>query len=96
MDMVKDSVCGMEVDEETAAYKSIHANNIYYFCSNTCQSEFNKNPEKYLQGNIATRHASHYGSHCGTSGCSAPARGLAWYFYIGRLFLLLLLLLLVR
>jgi len=94
--MVKDPVCGMEVDEKTAASKSIHESKVHYFCSTTCQSEFNKNPEKYLQGNITTRHASHYGGYCGTSGCGAPARGLAWYFYIGLLFLLVLLLLLVR
>jgi len=94
MNMAKDPVCGMEVDEKTTAYKSIHANNVYYFCSTTCQREFDKNPEKYVQQSSASHHASHYGGYCGTSGCGAPARGLAWYFYIGFLFLLLLLLLL--
>jgi len=92
----KDPVCGMTVDEKTAKFKSIHANNVYYFCSTACQSEFNKDPEKYLKEDVATRHASHYGGYCQTPGCGAPARGVAWYFYIGLLFLLLLLLLLVR
>jgi len=96
MDMVKDPVCGMKVDEKTAEYKSIHESNLYYFCSVLCQSEFNKNPEKYLQEVRSTHHASHYGGYCGASGCGAPARGLAWYFYIGLLFLLVLLLLLIR
>ncbi len=95
--MAKDPVCGMEVDEKTAAYKSMQENKVYYFCSVTCQSEFNKNPGKYLEKNIMTaHHASHYGGYCGPSGCGAPARGPAWYFYIGLLFLLLLLLLLIR
>jgi len=90
--MVKDTVCGMEVDEKTTAHKSIHDNNVYYFCSATCQSEFNKNPKKYLQQNSAGHHASHYGGYCGTSGCGTPARGLAWYFYVGLLIMLLLIL----
>jgi len=87
--MAKDPVCGMDVDEKTAAYKSIQANNVYYFCSATCQNEFNKNPEKYLQGNAAAHHASHYGAVCPTPGCGAPARGNVWYFYIGLIALLL-------
>jgi len=89
MSTVKDPVCGMEVDEKTAVYKSIQANNVYYFCSATCQNEFNKNQEKYQQGNIVTHHTSHYGGYCPAPGCGAPARGTAWYFYIGLLVLLL-------
>ena len=87
--MAKDPVCGMDVDEKTAVYKSIQANNVYYFCSATCQNEFNKNPEKYLQGNAATHHASHYGGVCPIPGCGQPARGNVWYFYIGLIALLL-------
>jgi len=90
--MVKDPVCGMEVDEKTTGYKSIQANKVYYFCSTTCKTEFNKNPEKYLQKNSEAPHADHYGGYCRTSGCSVPARGLAWYFYVGLLILLLLVL----
>lgn len=90
----KDPVCGMEVDEKTAKYKSLHANNVYYFCSSTCQNEFNKNPEKYIQQSNAAHHASHYGGYCPTPGCGAPAKGVAWYFYVGLLFLILLLVLL--
>jgi len=92
--MAKDPVCGMNVDEKTAKYKSLHAYNVYYFCSINCQTEFNKNPEKYMRENDATRHASHYGGYCGIKGCGAPAKGPAWYFYIGLLFFLLLSLLL--
>lgn len=96
MHMARDPVCGMELDEKTAAYKSVHESRVYYFCSATCKNEFNKNPEKYAQGNSAIHHASHYGGYCPTPGCGAPARGPAWYFYIGLLLLLLLLLLLIR
>jgi len=93
--MVKDPVCGMEVDEKTALHKSLYTNNVFYFCSTTCETEFKKNPVKYAQENGSTRHASHYAGYCGTNGCRAPAKGPAWYFYIGLLFLLLLLSLLL-
>jgi len=93
--MVKDTVCGKEIDEKTNAYKSIHANSVYYFCSVTCKTEFDKNPEKHLQENKEAHHATHYGGYCPTPGCGAPAGGPAWYFYIGLLFLVLLLLLLL-
>jgi len=94
--MAKDSVCGMEVDEENAQNKSMHMGNVYHFCSTTCKAEFDRKPEKYVQRENTGRHASHYGGYCGPSGCGSPARGLAWYFYIGLLFLLLTLLLLAR
>jgi len=93
--MVKDPVCGMEVDEKTVRYKSLDTGNVYYFCSPSCQKEFNKDPEKYKRKGIEQHHAGHYGGYCG-GGCGAPARGAALYLYIGLLFLLLLLLLLRR
>jgi len=94
--MTKDPVCGMEVDEKTARYKSIEAGKVYYFCSPSCQTEFSKDPEKYMGKETRGHHASHHGGYCGVGGCGAPARGAAWYFYIGLLFLFLLLLLLRR
>jgi len=94
--MVKDPVCGMEVNEETAQNKSIHVGNVYHFCSATCKTEFDKNPEKYAKRETMGRHASHYGGYCGASGCGAPAGGIAWYFYLGLIILLLLLLLALR
>jgi len=88
--MIKDPVCGMEVDEKTTAYKSIEVGNVYYFCSSSCQAEFIKTPEKYIGKGTEEHHASHYGGYCPTPGCGTPARGLAWYFYVGLLILLLL------
>jgi len=88
--MVKDPVCGMKADEKTTAYKSILAGNVYYFCSSSCQADFIKAPEKYMGKGTEEHHASHYGGYCPTPGCGTPARGLAWYFYVGLLILLLL------
>jgi len=95
MSTVRDPVCGMNVEEKTAAHKTIRENRVYYFCSASCQAEFIKNPGKYLSQATTDRHAAHYGGYCSTSGCNRPARGLAWYLYIALLFLIVLLVLLI-
>ncbi len=38
--MVKDPVCGMEVDEKTAKFTSVYKNKTYYFCSKACKEKF--------------------------------------------------------
>lgn len=45
--MAKDPVCGMQVNEVSAAAKSEHAGKTYYFCSSACKATFDKHPEKY-------------------------------------------------
>jgi len=91
--MVKDPVCGVEVDEKTAQFKSLYSLNVYYFDSEACKAEFDRDPKKYVQKETNAHHASHYGGYCPTPGCNRPAKGAAWYFYVGLLFLILLLLL---
>ncbi len=46
--MVKDPVCGMDVDPKTAANKSEYKGQMYCFCSPGCKKDFEKNPEKYV------------------------------------------------
>ncbi len=46
--MAKDPVCGMDVDEKTAAGKSEYKGQTYYFCSTGCKKSFDKEPEKYV------------------------------------------------
>ncbi len=46
--MAKDPVCGMEVDENSAAGKSEFKGQTYYFCSTGCKRSFDKEPEKYV------------------------------------------------
>jgi YHS domain-containing protein len=46
--MVTDVVCGMEIDESTATYKSIYKGKTYYFCGPMCKLEFDERPEKYF------------------------------------------------
>jgi YHS domain-containing protein len=56
--MAKDPVCGMEVDEKTAAGKSEYQGITYYFCSSGCKRAFDKEPEKYVGGESS--HAGHH------------------------------------
>ena len=46
--MAIDPVCKMNVDEETAQFKSEYKGKIYYFCAPGCKKAFEENPEKYL------------------------------------------------
>ena len=52
--MAKDPVCGMDVDEKTAAGKSEHQGQTYYFCSAGCKASFDKDPQKYVSGTTAS------------------------------------------
>lgn len=55
--MVKDPVCGMEVDPAKTPYKTVYKGTIYYFCSSQCKKEFEKNPEHYLKhGPVGMHH----------------------------------------
>jgi YHS domain-containing protein len=45
--MVKDPVCGMDVDPKTAP-KSEYQGHAYYFCSQGCKTSFDKDPKKYV------------------------------------------------
>ncbi len=48
--MAKDPVCGMDVDEKTAAARSEHGGKTYYFCALGCKKAFDENPAKYTGG----------------------------------------------
>jgi YHS domain-containing protein len=46
--MAKDPVCGMDVDEQSAAATAEYQGKIYYFCAPGCKKAFEKEPEKYV------------------------------------------------
>jgi len=48
--LAKDVVCGMEVNEKTARFKSEYKGKTYYFCSGFCKEAFDANPVKYTAG----------------------------------------------
>lgn len=45
--MAKDVICGMEVNEKTAKYKTEYKGKTYYFCNPFCKEIFDANPAKY-------------------------------------------------
>jgi YHS domain-containing protein len=49
LNMAKDLVCGMNVDEKTAILKSEYAGKTYYFCSQSCKEVFEKNPKRFAE-----------------------------------------------
>ena len=57
--MLKDPVCGMDVDPKTAAGKTEYQGKTYYFCSTGCKKAFDKEPQKYS----VTSDKSHVGTH---------------------------------
>lgn len=44
---VKDPVCGMEIDKTKAKGPVNHMGKPVYFCSDSCQKKFEKEPAKY-------------------------------------------------
>jgi Cu+-exporting ATPase len=55
-----DPVCKMEVEIETAQFKTEHSGQTYYFCSAGCQKSFEKDPHHYLpEGHHGHEHDSH-------------------------------------
>jgi len=62
--MAKDPICGMNVDEKTAKYKSEHMGKTYYFCSQMCKTSFDKNPMKYVGSGGHSEHSMHSGHSC--------------------------------
>jgi P-type Cu+ transporter len=50
---VKDPVCGMTVDPQTAKHRTRHEGHDYFFCSAGCRGKFEADPAKYLAGDEA-------------------------------------------
>jgi YHS domain-containing protein len=50
--MAKDPVCGMKVEESKAAATSDYKGQTYFFCAKGCKAAFDKEPEKYVGGEV--------------------------------------------
>ncbi len=48
-ELIRDVVCGMTVDEKSAKYQTEFEGKPYYFCSQSCMTEFKTNPGKYVK-----------------------------------------------
>ena len=58
--MAKDPVCGMDVEENSAAAKHVYKGQAYYFCSDHCLAKFKEDPDEFLKshglGHVADTH----------------------------------------
>ena len=54
--VMRDPVCGMQVEAETAAAAWDHEGTTYYFCSVGCFENFKQDPDHYLGLNDSQRH----------------------------------------
>ena len=66
---VKDPVCGMTVDPQTAKHRAEAAGATYYFCSPKCREKFVAEPARYLKAEVAAPAAKP-----APAGRSTPAR----------------------
>ncbi len=48
MAQVKDPVCGMMVDSDTAEWTSSHGGKSYFFCMEQCKISFDADPASFL------------------------------------------------
>jgi YHS domain-containing protein len=56
-----DPVCGMEVEESTAEWKTTYQGQIYYFCAAGCLRSFQKDPANYVKANAQGQDEQHAG-----------------------------------
>ena len=80
-ELVKDVVCGMEIDPETSAGSSEHQGTMYYFCSVGCKQEFDAEPQKFLGGGApeASAPAEAASSVAAPAEAAAGGSGKRWW-----------------
>ncbi|MGH8159120.1 MAG: heavy metal translocating P-type ATPase [Rhodanobacter sp.] len=49
---LKDPVCGMTVDPQTAKHRAEHDGHAYYFCATRCREKFVADPSAYLEARV--------------------------------------------
>jgi YHS domain-containing protein len=47
--MKVDPVCGMNVKKRDAKFKSLYKGKGYYFCAQSCQYQFDQDPERFIK-----------------------------------------------
>ena len=60
--MVKDPVCGMEIEKEKSVANKEYEGKTYYFCSASCRDKFNASPQDYARKESSGH--SHGGGCC--------------------------------
>ena len=57
--VVKDPVCGMDIEAATAAGQTEHDGQTYYFCGPKCKEKFDVSPEQYVGTSAGTPKSGH-------------------------------------
>ncbi|MEQ8268400.1 MAG: heavy metal translocating P-type ATPase [Parvibaculum sp.] len=71
--LVRDPVCGMEVDPATTPHAHTHEGETVHFCSASCATKFAANPQKYLHPKTCTHgHGHTHGGHSHEQKPAAP------------------------
>ncbi|MBE2201368.1 MAG: heavy metal translocating P-type ATPase [Anaerolinea sp.] len=73
--MIKDPVCGMEVNPETAAAKRDHMGQTFYFCSSQCADTFDTDPHKFAHQTMAQPVAVNTAVGSATTGFNSDLAG---------------------
>jgi Cu+-exporting ATPase len=79
MDMAKDPICGMKVDEATALHAE-RDGETFYFCGEHCREKFLSSSASAKTGDAAHDHAQHEHSHHGHEHAAVTPPAAAKYF----------------
>jgi Cu+-exporting ATPase len=77
MAMVKDPVCGMEIDSDTAAGSSEYEGVTYYFCAESCKQDFDAGPWKFIGSGAGLKEAME--APAPTEMAPKPASAKKWW-----------------
>lgn len=77
-----DPVCGMKVAPDTAKWKTEHTGKTWYFCCQSCQKKFDREPAKYdgSQTSVATDPVCGMKVNRETAKWKTEHKGKTWYF----------------
>ncbi len=60
---VKDPVCGMTIDPETAHFRADEGGKTYYFCSSKCREKFVADPQRFIAAPTANQSRAEHHDH---------------------------------
>src|SRR4030095_14652255 len=69
---IKDPICGMEIDPTAAFATREHMGQTFYFCSQSCVDQFDKDPHRYLMTSATTG----FNPHAALSRIELPVSGM--------------------
>ena len=47
--VVRDPVCGMEINVENAVERTEYQGEVFYFCSDQCRNRFDEDPGRFIE-----------------------------------------------